>query len=357
MNYLPTFQIIQAENLILNYNSFRLPKSVQKLSEANVIEYLIFEGVLNELMLSIGQSGFYYHEPLLVTRLECGTFKVIDGNRRLLAVKLLLKPDLVTAKIATMEAIINEVTCKPHEVPCLIFQNESDIKSYLGFNHIKGAQTWRIMEKARFVYGIYKSDFEDYTFKDSCRMIAKSVGTRKEYIIKIIVAFELYSIIENRDFFQINGLNESNFSLYHLTESINQPNIAVFLGVDLNNSDPLKNIQLENLEVLTRWLYEKDYNGLYKISGDEQSLLDLNVVLSNEKAKEAFENGSTLEEAKSIIIDKNFQDLILQSIESLEKAEAISNRIKGRTKTVEEELKNLDLLAKKLLKKLHDAQM
>jgi hypothetical protein len=39
MNYLPTFQIIQAENLILNYNSFRLPKSVQNLSEANVIEY------------------------------------------------------------------------------------------------------------------------------------------------------------------------------------------------------------------------------------------------------------------------------------------------------------------------------
>lgn len=357
MNYLPTFQTIQAENLILNYNSFRLPKSVQKLSEANIIEYLIFEGVLNELMLSIGQSGFYYHEPLLVTRLECGTFKVIDGNRRLLAVKLLLKPDLVTAKIATMEAIINEVTCKPHEVPCLIFQNESDIKSYLGFNHIKGVQTWRMMEKARFVYGIYKSDFEDYTFKDSCRMIAKSVGTRTAYITKMIVGFELYSMIENRQFFQIQGLNDKKFNLYPITESINHSNIATFLGIECNGPDPLKNVQLENLETWTKWLYEKDSNGIHRVSGDEPSLLNLDVVLSDEDATQAFKNGETLETAKSMVIDKNFQDLVLKSVEALEQAMSISHRIKGRRTFVEEDLKNIDFLAKKLLKKLHGSEM
>ena len=60
---------------------------------------------VRELVMSIVASGFFPHEPLIVAR-ENGKNIVIEGNRRLAAVKLLLVPDLageIGAKVPVIE--------------------------------------------------------------------------------------------------------------------------------------------------------------------------------------------------------------------------------------------------------------
>ena len=59
--------------------------------EADVIRILWDVMDVRELVLSIEASGFFSHEPIIVIQ-EDGKNVVVEGNRRLAAVKLLLDP-------------------------------------------------------------------------------------------------------------------------------------------------------------------------------------------------------------------------------------------------------------------------
>ena len=55
--------------------------------DQRVIEEMLDDEGVQDLMASIGQKGYFEGEPLLVTR-EGGRLIVVEGNRRLAAVKL-----------------------------------------------------------------------------------------------------------------------------------------------------------------------------------------------------------------------------------------------------------------------------
>ena len=65
-------------------------------SDSEVAQVLWDEMDVREVLLSIAASGYFHHEPLIVAR-EDGKNVVIEGNRRLAAVKVLLRPKLVEA--------------------------------------------------------------------------------------------------------------------------------------------------------------------------------------------------------------------------------------------------------------------
>jgi len=72
--------------------------------ESEVMEILWEAMDVEELTMSIAASGFFRHEPVLVAE-EYGRHAVIEGNRRLAAVKLLLDPDLVSGLASRIPAI------------------------------------------------------------------------------------------------------------------------------------------------------------------------------------------------------------------------------------------------------------
>ena len=74
----------------LDFDS-RNPRFVEYLtdpepSQKDLLRILWQEMAVDELALSIAASGYFDHEPLFVTT-ENGRFVVIEGNRRLAAVK------------------------------------------------------------------------------------------------------------------------------------------------------------------------------------------------------------------------------------------------------------------------------
>ena len=50
-----------------------------------VVEEMLDDESVQDLMLSIGQKGYFEGEPLLVVRKPGGHFTVVEGNRRLAA--------------------------------------------------------------------------------------------------------------------------------------------------------------------------------------------------------------------------------------------------------------------------------
>src|ERR1051326_7796936 len=79
-------------NLLLDPNNPRIPDSGKELSQRDLIADLLENDKVYELARSIVTNGYYPVESLIVV-IEKGKKYVVEGNRRLAALKLLLSPE------------------------------------------------------------------------------------------------------------------------------------------------------------------------------------------------------------------------------------------------------------------------
>jgi hypothetical protein len=328
---IPKFEYIALENLLLDINYPRLPKSKQGKDEKTVIEFLLLEAATLELMLAIAENDFFAGELLLVVKDEAdkGKFIVIEGNRRLTAVKLLSNPELTSVKKIATKEIADNAKFKPTELPCLIFEDKNEILKYLGFRHITGIKSWRLLEKARYLYELRNGDdFKKFSFLEASKEIAKMIGSTPAYVKRLLISFELYKIVEDEAFYQIEGLNDTRFFLNYFTDGLNKDNIRNFIKVNLNSENPLENIDNEHLKKLTHWWFEKS-EGQSRVLGDSEGLKLLDKVIGHENALNAFERGLSIYEAYEITddFDIQFENRIEETLKGIEKAHLLSPKV------------------------------
>lgn len=293
------FEKININLINLDLENPRIPLSIRKLdagktkAEINndILTHLIKTGSVAELMLSMGENGFFAGEALLLIEdsEEHGKYIVIEGNRRVTALKLLHQPSLATVmkqKIEEAASQKKKTLSDLTDIPSIIFTDRNDIKKYLGYRHITGIKDWKSLEKARYMHDLYihlknetNSDAEVY--KD----IARSIGSTVPYVKRILQAYSMYLYVENKDFFNIPGLNDQNFYFVNLSDSLNRPNIKQFLW-----SDEDENFKQENLEKFVKWIFEENQEGKTRLKGTSSDLKDLDMIISNPKALALFES-------------------------------------------------------------------
>lgn len=343
------FTSINISNLKLDLYNPRLPKSKQGKDEKTVIEFMLLEAATLELMLAIAENGFFAGELLLVVKdeTENGKYVVIEGNRRLTAVKLLHNPELTSVKKVTTKEIIDNAKFKPTELPCLIFEDKNDILRYLGFRHITGIKSWRLLEKARYLYDLRNGeDFKNLSFLEASKQIAKMIGSTSPYVRKLLISFELYKIVEDEAFYQIDGLNDTRFYLNYFTDALNKENIRDFINVNIQSEAPLENINRENLKKVTTWWF-KETEGQSRVLGDSEGLKLLNAVIANPIALSSFEKGTNIYEAYELTgdIDLQFERKIKESLKSIEQAFVFTPKVSTFYKELYEDLKTIRKIA------------
>jgi hypothetical protein len=347
----PEFKYISLENLLLDTYYPRLPKSEQGKDEESVIDFMLLDASLIELMLAIGENDFFPGEQLLVVKDSDGKYKVIEGNRRLSAVKLLSNPDLARVQKIKIEKVLEETKYRPQEIPCLIFNSESEIHNYLGYRHITGIKEWKLLEKARYLNGLRRENYSNISINQASREIAKIIGSRMDYVRRILVGFEIYSIIEDEDFFKVRDLDDTTFHFNYIADSLNKSHINDFLGVDLTAERPTENLNEGNLKKWTKWLFEKNEQNRTRLIGTSGDLSKLNKILGNETARKAWdEKGLDLDRAYELTEDLSqiFSEAIKKSIEYLEQADNIVHRISEFYIELEEDLTSIRKLTVKI---------
>ncbi len=102
---------LKVSDLAFDYKNPRLTEFnlTPTTSEAEVVRVLWETMDVKELVMSIAASGFFQHEPIIVAH-EDGQNVVIEGNRRLAAVKVLLDPQLAKEIDADVPKIWGLVT-------------------------------------------------------------------------------------------------------------------------------------------------------------------------------------------------------------------------------------------------------
>jgi len=102
---------------------------------------------VDEIALSIAANGYFSYEPLFAAS-EDGVLVVVEGNRRLAAVMLLLDAKLRQAVGATDLPRISVSRGKTLAQLPVVVRDRETIWEYLGFRHVNGPQAWQSFSKA-----------------------------------------------------------------------------------------------------------------------------------------------------------------------------------------------------------------
>lgn len=350
------FKYISISDLEFDFYSSRLPSQLQGTSEIKAINYYILDESTLELMQAIGENGFFEGEQLLVVKLSENKYKVIEGNRRLTSVKLLNDYTLATVKKDSVKKVYNEAITKLpiEEIPCLVFEKEEEIRKHLGFRHVTGIKAWGLSEKARYLSELHQSNFSHLPFSKACYELAKTIGSTKSYITRVLTAYGIYKYIEDEAFFDIKDLDDTNFFVGYYSDGIGRANIAKFLGIDLHSEDPVKGMNKENVKSLTKWFYEKfelDGKIQTRLKGKSGDLNNLNTILGHDNAMKAFvEQGYTLEKASTLAedIEQIFYNSLRSALLNLENADRITQNLKNFYSGIEDDLVQIRKLTSKI---------
>jgi len=237
-------QYIPLEELKLDLKSPRLP--IHLSNEKDIIELILQDSSIITLMLSIGENGFFIGESLLVIE-ENNQHIVVEGNRRLTALKILDNPKLATLHERRIKQVLDETAYRPKDIPCILFEKREEILQHLGYKHITGTKTWNMLTKAQYFNNLIPY-LKSKTFIMQTREIAKIVGTKSNYIKISLISYKLYEMV---------NLDKSIFYFNYIADALKYETVIKFLNINLNSENPLKKLDKNNLQIITQIFFNK----------------------------------------------------------------------------------------------------
>lgn len=246
-------ELLPVARLNFDRNNPRFPPKIAQGPVEDLLQRFVRDERLLEIIESIGNHGFFPGEPLLVVPEGDGDYRVVEGNRRLAALKLLIRELAPPSGRKSIEDAVNAAKYRPKKVPCLIFDDENEILRYLGFRHITGIKAWSALQKARYaarMYDKYRKLPED----EGLRLLARETGSRRDTVGQMLTALELYDRAEKENFFGLPIEPEQiEFSL--LGTSLSYSNLTDFLGLDSRTDLGVKGLEERSLRDLFDWLF------------------------------------------------------------------------------------------------------
>ncbi len=148
---------VKVEQLSLDPNNPRLGANSGKLSQDALIKELYRSYYLSDLLISMSRNGYFSEEPLIGVEIgkdKSGQklYKIVEGNRRLTALKLLLFLE-ERAKVGAQNIPepLPSVIDSLRTVPIKVYESEEEIIPYMGVRHIAGVQDWDAIAKAMYI--------------------------------------------------------------------------------------------------------------------------------------------------------------------------------------------------------------
>lgn len=345
--------------LLLDPKNPRLPfVGSGRVTQERILDYMLREGNIAELMGAIGEIGFQPSEPLLVTLVKEDDpdwdpvtnprdplYYVVEGNRRLTAVTLLLNPEIANYRQKTVLAAADEAVFHPAKLPALVFAKRDDLLDYLGYRHITGTKPWGALEKA-----IYLDQLRTVRQVTDFRSLAKTIGSRSDYVAKLLTGLKVYRAIEEADFFDLSGVDRSTVSFSLITTALGYAKLNAFLGLTSARDYDADGLDENNLRKLTDWMFRPLPDGRKSRLGDSRNLGDLGEVVAEPAALEAFEAGRPLSEA--ILFTgaptEIYRAAVNDSLTRLQDAQAGVSKARGLSQSDLEVLRDITRLSRDL---------
>ncbi|MFH1923584.1 MAG: hypothetical protein ABIP48_27305 [Planctomycetota bacterium] len=249
------------DNLCLDPKNPRLGRHLIKKNpgQEEILKWMDAEGVLEELAVSFLDSGFWTQEALVVVEEKVGGNKelvVVEGNRRLAALKLLFKTHRGDNVGKKWQEIASTATApqmqRLERVPFVRAGSRKEVQAYLGFRHVTGIKEWPPAEKAEFIAQLI--DDEGLSYEDVMRRIGTKTSTVRQHYISYRILLQMEEQSEDISIAKV----EKRFSVLYL--SLRTSGVQRYLDIDIfaegrKAKRPVPRSRLKQLANFACWLF------------------------------------------------------------------------------------------------------
>jgi hypothetical protein len=245
---------------LLSFDTINPRYSGEHLKKDNdIIAHLNETADLQELLQSIAANGYIDIEPLVVMQSSANDYLVLEGNRRLAAIRLLSDPKLAKTCAITVPEIDASARATLKEITVYRVKTRDDARNFIGFKHINGPYRWDSIAKGRFAADWYRAEMKNGV---TLRSIARRMGDRHDTIQRMVAGIYVLDQARAEKLFNSDDRYPGRpFAFSHLYTALTRPGYRAFLGLpeEWRAADPEPNpVPKKNLESLKRlliWLY------------------------------------------------------------------------------------------------------
>lgn len=350
------------QNLLLDDENPRFAGLTTGYNENDLIKKLSEEKNLGELIQSFKENGFYEAEPILVIKHKekKGKYRVIEGNRRVAAIKTLLDKRLMEKfgyiksvdEYELLGLIKEELT---NQIPIQIYEKRETLWSYQGYRHLKGARPWDPYSKTLYITTLSEK------YGQSLKEIAARIGDTNVTVYKMFNGMKVLKQAEDEGLIEPPKIQ--NFAFSHLYIILGYSETKKFLGIRQNkegllSDNPVPTEKIPSLKLLIEFIYgdkegkkrpvvksqNPDIRRLNSVFGDRKAL---NSLTENSQELRALENAfmSTGEE------DYSFEKFVSKALETIKKASGNAHLYKGDEEILGD-VEEISVIVKELIERM-----
>jgi hypothetical protein len=319
-------------------------------NENEIIQCLYDEMDVDEVIRSILSSGYLNFEPLIVKK-EGTNFIVLEGNRRLAALRL-INDAALCKKLKIALPTIPHAKAVPAKVRVWEVDNRNEARAFIGFKHINGPFRWDAYAKAQYA-AKWLQDGADID------VISRTLGDTHNTVRRLVNGYFALDQAKAAGFDQTKTTNK-RFAFSHLYTALTRGGYRDYLGLpeeDVSKPpkrEPIPKENLKELSTVMTWLYgQGDSKAL--IQSQNPDLNKLNEVLSHKEAKKMLLAKHDLNAAYERVEPPShrFEDALLLASRQCEEAMKMSGHYDG-DRTLLEVAENMQRTTKSLLVVMKD---
>lgn len=276
------YLILDPNKLHLDNQNPRLPEDEIGRKEEEILDTLLLKFELDIIYESIIANGYFSEEPLILAPInlpskfknvnqtnkklweeytkhlnkEKTSFTVVEGNRRLAAIKLILNKSLRKKyNLDDWEEPSEAIKESLKKIPVIIYSDREKVVPYLGVRHIAGIKKWDPYAKARYVAYMHNKG-------RSLQEIRRIVGDKKTVEIeKLYLSYLLVGIVEEE--LEVTAQNAKNENFSYISVMLNQSSIKNYIGLpktwkEINFKTPISKAKIKNLVILFSLLFGEE---------------------------------------------------------------------------------------------------
>jgi ParB-like nuclease domain len=178
------YKQVEIQNLLFDPHNPRLPGGFGQ-SRKEIFRFLVDAIGVDDLLDSMASSGVIEGDPIIARPAEtAGKFYVIEGNRRLAALKLLNGEKIDDGKPEpSLPTVSPEIAGSLKQVTVQLGWEEEKLEAYFGYKHVTATRQWSPEAKARFVLRQCKGDFSNGYLSRFAKRLGTTLPTLRRWLI------------------------------------------------------------------------------------------------------------------------------------------------------------------------------
>jgi hypothetical protein len=242
---------LRVENLLFDADNPRLRvDSPEAPSQDELFQTLWRDFAVDELAVSIAANGFFPYEQLFAYRAD-PNYVVIEGNRRLAAVKALLGMLKVPGRSSALPKIASSERAGLEILPVRVTER-ANIWQYIGFKHVNGPQSWQSASKAEYVAWVHNE------LHVPLPEISRQIGDKHATVQRLYRALMVIEEAGEAGVWSRSDRTKPHFSFSHMMTGLDYAGIRNFLDVAPSSTEsrtPVPEDRLDNLGELCVWMF------------------------------------------------------------------------------------------------------